>query len=223
MPLYPCSARSLQVSVVRNTTPKNWTDLGDEFEGDFRKFCKDVGIHKYHTFNENKATFAERSIRSLKAQIVLYLKEKWMWRYIDELQDFVQTMNNRVNRSIEMAPANVKKKHVLRLIATVKQRKYCKTTAATMEQRPNVGDKVRIASRNMPFRKSYLQQFSNEVFTIDTIHSRMQLPSYTLRDTPNGLIQGKVLRTRNSQSISGCYYLIAAQLVWNSFFTQASQ
>ena len=80
-----------------------------------------------------------------------------MWRYIDKLPDFVKTLNDRVNRSIGMAPSKVEKKHVLKLIA-LKQR------SAVMKEKKEkykVGDFVRIASKNVPFRKGYKRNFFN--------------------------------------------------------------
>ena len=44
---------------------KIWTDQGREFDGNFRKFCKTVGINQYNSFNVTKAAFAERVIRAL--------------------------------------------------------------------------------------------------------------------------------------------------------------
>ena len=46
-------------------------------------------------FSGTKAAFAERAIRALEAQTVRYLEEKWIWRYIDKLPDFVKTLNDR--------------------------------------------------------------------------------------------------------------------------------
>ena len=86
-----------------------WTYQVREFEGEFRKFCKTVEIHKYNSFSGSKAAFAEHAIRVLKAQIVRYPEEEWMWRYSDKLPDFLKTLNDRVNRSIGKAPSKVEK------------------------------------------------------------------------------------------------------------------
>ena len=184
------AAKNALVTMLNNSSTlhpnKIWTDQGKEFEGDFKKFCKSVGIHQYHSFSGTKAAFAERAIRALKAQIVRHLEEEWMWRYIDKLPKFVQTINDRVNRSIGMAPSKVEKKHVLKLIA-MKQRS---TLSKEKVPRYKVGDFVRIASRNVPFRKGYLQQFTNEVFTIAKLFSTHP-PAYILRDEQNEEIQGK--------------------------------
>ena len=84
-----------------------------------------------------------------------------------------------------MAPSKVEKKHVLKLIA-LKQR------SAVMKKKAKykVGDFLRIASKNVPFRKGYLQQFTNEIFSISTVFSTHP-PSYILRDEKGQEIQGK--------------------------------
>ena len=135
---------------------KNCIDQGRDFEGENRKFCKNVGFHQYHTVSETKATSAKRSIRSLKADIIHYLEKHWTSRYNAKLQDFVQTAISRLNRWIGMTPVSVKKKHVMRLLASANQKQYSMTTTTT---KPcyNVGDKVTIALHNMPIRKRYLQ------------------------------------------------------------------
>ena len=82
--------------------------------------------------------------------------------------------------------SKVGKKHVLKLIA-LKQR------SAVMKEKKakyKVGDLVRIASKNVPFRKGYLQQFTNEIFSISTVFSTHP-PSYILRDEKGHEIQGK--------------------------------
>ena len=159
------------------------------------------GLIKVTTLLVNFANFTEMSAFTSNTHLVkprsflpsealdhsrhkIYLEENWTWPYIDKLQNFVQTIHKRASRSIGMAPVSVRKKHVLHLIAIAIQKQFSKTTAAA-EPRYNFSNKVRIASRNMPFRKSYLQPFGNELFTTETIPSHMQPTSYTLRDAQN--------------------------------------
>ena len=51
---------------ISSSLKKLWTDRGKEIQGEFRRFCDDVGVKVYHTFSDTKASFAERAIRSLK-------------------------------------------------------------------------------------------------------------------------------------------------------------
>ena len=83
---------------------KVWVDDGTEFLGAFKSMCEKKGIHLHSTFSETKFAFAERNIRSLKNIIYKYLEEKWTYSYIDKLDQFVNTINSRVNRVTKLAP-----------------------------------------------------------------------------------------------------------------------
>ena len=53
--------------VTKKSQPKTfWVNQGSELAEDFKKLCVAEGIHVYSTMSETKATFAERTIRSLK-------------------------------------------------------------------------------------------------------------------------------------------------------------
>ena len=160
---------------------KVWTDQGKEFKREFKKFCTVMSTEKYHT---DSGTTAERAIRSIKALIVRYLEEKWVWRYIDKLPALVATITRRVNRSIGLAPNSVDKSHVLYLISLQENK---------IEERTpkfNEVDTVRIASKNTAFRKGYRQQFTNETFKVYKTVS-MKPPSYLLTDEEGEVLRGK--------------------------------
>ena len=144
---------------------KVWSDKGTEFKADFKKLCDKRGIHAYTTHSEPKATYAERQIRSLKAIIYKYLEKNWTWEYIHKLQDFVKTMNTRVNRITKLAPYKVTKKDVPRIIGEAIERREA------MRGKPKfkIGDTVRMSGYNVPFKKGYQQNFTDEVFTITDI------------------------------------------------------
>ena len=55
------------MTITKENRPKKfWVDKGTKFAGEFKKLCEAEGIQIYSTRSETKATFAERSIRSLK-------------------------------------------------------------------------------------------------------------------------------------------------------------
>ena len=102
----------------KNKQPqKVWVDHGTDFLGAFNTLCNKRKIHIYSTFSEKKSAFAERNIRSLKNIIDKYLEEKWTYSYIDKLDQFVRTINSRVNRVTKLAPNRVTKKDVPRLVS----------------------------------------------------------------------------------------------------------
>ena len=124
-------------------------DKGTEFKGSFEALCKKKGIKTYSTESEKKSAFPERNIRSLKNLIYKYLEDKWIYSYIDKLQNFVNAINSRTNH----------KNIVLELISIAKQ-------SLKLVRRPKfcVGEYVRLAKVDIPFCKGYKQSFTDEVF-----------------------------------------------------------
>ncbi len=165
---------------------KVWTYKRTEFKGSFAEFCSKKGIEMYSTNSETKSCFAERNIRSLKNVIYRYLEEFWTWTYLPKLQEFVKTMNTRINRTIDLAPANVTKKYVPYLLSlTLKSRR-----------KPlfNIGQKVRIAKKDLQFKKGYQQSFTDEIFIIHAIPTYTPA-TYTLTDQSGEKILGKFYQT----------------------------
>ena len=173
--------------MIKNKRPKKlWTDKGTEFKGVFKSFCDDQGIEVYHTESETKSAFAERNIRSLKNMIYKHLEYNWSWKYIDRLDDFVKTINSRVNRVTKLAPNKVQKKDVKNLVSLIAKQ------AASQLRKPKYkkGDFVRIAKPNLPFKKGYKQTYTDEVFEIATI-TTWNPPTYNLVDATGQSILGK--------------------------------
>lgn len=174
---------------------KLWVDRGKEFMGDFRNFCEDVGIKVYHTFSETKACHAERAIRSLKSLIYRYLEDKATDRYLPKLQQLVNTMNSRINRATGMAPADVTNDHFMKVLYNnLRLRKQKKPKF-------KVGDKVRLARNNAPFRKGYKPQYTNEIFIIKKIATRKPIYTYMIEDQTGEPVYGKFYEAELSKHI----------------------
>ena len=173
--------------MIKLKQPKKvWVDKGTEFKGEFEKLCIKREVIKYNTHSENKSAFAERNIRSLKSIIYKYLEFEWTNSYIDKLQSFVQTINSRVNRVTKLAPNKVTRKHVPALVSLIAN------SSSKLVQKPKfyVGDYVRIAKTDLPFRKGYKQIFTDEVFDVVAIPT-VNPPTYSLIDAEKEEISGK--------------------------------
>ena len=169
---------------------KVWVDKGKEFKGNFKKYCDNKGIEMYNTHSETKASFAERAIRSLKRIIYRHMEEKKTYRYINKLPEFVKTINNRPHRAIGMAPSKVKNSDV---IAIHHNQTATKQAIQYRVKKPKfkVGDKVRIAKHNLPFRKGYKPQYTEEVFVIREISTFKPVVTYLLKDLNDEDIIGR--------------------------------
>ena len=172
-------------NMIKHKQPqKVWVDDGTEFLGAFKTLCNKRGIHLYSTFSEKKSAFAERNIRSLKNIIYRYLEEKWTYSYINNLDQFVKTINSRVNRVTKIAPNKVTKKDVPRLVSLIVE------TRRSQKPKLYVGDFVQIVKKEKTFRKGYKQSFTDEVFEIAGIPT-LNPPTYSPIDSNKESIQGK--------------------------------
>lgn len=171
------------VKMITDYRPKKvWVDQGTEFEGEFKKYCRDLGITIYHTFSETKAAYAERTIRSLKNIIYRFLEESESYRYLPKLQSFVKTLNTRIHKTIRMAPKNVTNGDVFKIIHS-KISKFSKPKF-------RVNDYIRVSKKDIPFRKGYKPQFTDEIFKIVKIQTRNP-PTYSIQDKDSLVIKGK--------------------------------
>ena len=179
-------ATAFKKMISKKQPQKAWVDKGTEFKGEFKKLCDQRGIHLYSTHSEKKSAFAERNIRSLKNLIYRYLEDKWTYTYLPRLPDFVKTLNARVNRVTKLAPNQVSKKHVATIISQAAE------NSASLVQKTlfQKGDFVRIAKVDLPFRKGYKQNFTDEVFEITSIPT-INPPTYGLIDAVGQPILGK--------------------------------
>ena len=109
----------------KNGPKKIWVDQWTEFAGEFKKFCSSEGVEIYSTMSENKAAFAERTIRSLKNTLYCYM-EDYAYKYIQKLRQFIATMKSRNNRSIDMKPNHVKNSDFMSLPYSQPLREYKK-------------------------------------------------------------------------------------------------
>ena len=158
-------------------------DKGREFAGEFSHFCRENDIGLYSTHSETKSAFAERNILSLKAIIFKFLHENNTDTYIENLKQFVNVINCRVNRITKLAPKDVGKNDVPYLISLqrcnqIRQPKY------------KMGHQVRIKRKIETIHRGYRIQFTEEVFTIAAVQTRNP-PTYTIKDANNQLTQGK--------------------------------
>jgi len=165
--------------------PSNlWTDLGKEFTNkQFIKWCDDNDIHLYHTGGESKAVFAERAIRTIKTMISGLMIEDNTDRYIDDLDNILDTYNNKIHSSTRETPYNIYYNN-----ATPKD-EYDFTPVN--KPKFKVGDYVRISKVKMKFEKGYTPNWSEEVFKIIGVDESDNPVMYELEDLLGEEVKGK--------------------------------
>ena len=140
------TVRAFLTMITKKNRPKNvWVDKGTEPAGECEKLCKAEGIQIYSTMSETKAAYAERTIRSLKNILYLYMENNG-YKYIHRLTQFVTTLNSRRNCSIDLIPKKVKNSDFLSILYSKPLREFGKTMF-------KIGERDRISKYDLPFRK----------------------------------------------------------------------
>ena len=175
---YATEAAQASKKMIKNKQPvKVWVEDGKEFLGAFKSLCEKRGIHLYSTYSEKKSAFAERNIRSMKNIFYRYLEEKWTYSHLYKLDQFVNTINSRVNRVTKLAPNKVTKNDVPRLVSLSAQ--------TSIRQKPKfyIGDFVRIVKTDEAFRNGYKQSFTDEVLRLQIFRRCHRKPTLLLTQT----------------------------------------
>ena len=162
------------------------TDKGTEFTNrKFQQWLEEKHIHFFTTENDDiKASIVERFNRTLKSRMWRYFTRHNTLTYVDVLGDMVDVYNRTPHRSIGMAPSDVTSKN--------KARVWFRLYADPVEYKePSlcVGDTVRISKSRRTFKKGYLAQWTQEIFTIVKRQST-QPPTFVLADYSGELLKG---------------------------------
>lgn len=162
------------------------SDDGTEFYNvHFKKMLNEFGINHYSTKSIKKAALVERLNRTIKGKMwkrqTIMNTEVW----IDMLQDVIATYNKSNHRTIGMSPKEARKpsnaKHIrLRLAVS-------KTPIA--EPKFRIGDRVRVSKIKGIFEKSYIGNWSEEVFVIHALKNTVPR-TYVLKDELGEIIEG---------------------------------
>ena len=146
------------------------TDKGTEFVNEsFQQYLKKKDIQFYTANNESKVSVVERVNRTLKSKLYRYFMAVNSLRYIDVLQDLVDSYNNTYHRSTGRAPATVS----LLNVGTVRRKLYGGSTSTAPKMfKFYVGDHVRISLCKLLFKKGYKMNWTEEIFQITRQLSR---------------------------------------------------
>ena len=128
------------------------TDKGTEFLNEsFQQYIKKKNNQFYTANIEPKASVLERVNRTFKSKLYRYFTSINSLRYIDVLQDLIDSYNNTYHRSIGRAPATVS----LLNVGTVRRKFYGgMTSTATKSSNfmyKAVGDGPAMAGPELPY------------------------------------------------------------------------
>ena len=161
------------------------TDRGLEFYNEnFQRLLKQNNIKHYSTYSNMKASIVERFNRTLKSTMWKYFSAASTYKWTDKLQDFVDSYNNTIHRTIKMKPKDVTNKTDLSKVFEIKK---------VLKSRPpkfKVGDYVRINKYKHVFEKGYTTNWSAEVFEVTDVLRTFNPTVYKIKDYNNDPIAG---------------------------------
>ena len=166
------------------------TDVGGEFDSQsFSSFIKNSGVNHYFAYGDRKCSIIERFNRTIQdiiyAMMDHYNTHKWTKLMADAKQIYI----NRKHATIKMTPLQAELIENQSKLLKTYHSKYAKFKKK--EAKFKVGDYVRIAGLRNKFKRSYFQNYSNEVFQIHSILRNLPTPRYRISNFYGGeLIQG---------------------------------
>ena len=162
------------------------TDKGTEFTNRvFQKFLKEHDVHFFTTYNEEtKASIVERFNRTLKTKMWKYFTHRETLTYVEGISEMVASYNHTVHRTIGIPPAEVTWANQ----TTVSKRLYGRK-GPTKSCKFFPGDRVRLSKAKRTFKKGYLPNWTEELFTVvKCIETRP--PVYLVKDDHGEILEG---------------------------------
>lgn len=172
------------------------TDMGSEFKSSvFGTAMKQEKINHFFTHNEKQANYVERFIQTIKKKLFRFLAAKKTRRYIDNLNDLVDSYNKTFHSGIQAIPREVNKENEAKLWWQMywpeegpgKKRKKRNVTKYFAFEK---GDTVRMSLTKTAFDREYSVKWTIELFIISDRFPRQGKLMYKLKDWMGEEIEG---------------------------------
>ena len=171
------------------------TDAARDFTSNkFQTNLKNKSIAHFTTHSEKQANYVERFIKTIKSRIWRHMRATDSTRYIDVLENLVQSYNKSWHTGILSEPINVNKGNESRLWWQMywprddMRRKELKDDRVKFLFK--VGDKVRISHLRSAFQREYDVKWSGEIFKVSKRFVRQNQPLYRIVDWYNKPVEG---------------------------------
>ena len=176
------------------------TDRGLEYMNKVvQNYFKQQGCEHFVSNSELKSSYAERGIKTIKSRLLRYLSNKDTKKWINILQDTVDSYNHSYHRSLGMRPADVKKTDQ----AGLWLRQF-----ATEDHMPvqlykfDIDDTLRISQLKTAFEREYSQHWTTEIFRVTDRRLVGAIANYTLKDIKGRIVKG-IFYQEELQKVNG--------------------
>lgn len=176
-------------NIFKSTSPPRLfqTDMGKEYYNiHVKNVLKKYNIKHYSSFSDLKASIAERANKSILQILYKLMSIKGTEKWSTLLDEVASIYNNRIHRSIKEKPILVTKKNEKIIFKNLFPAINNKQKLPKFKQ----GDIVRIARKTEIFDKSFLINWSFELFKIKNVYKTFPYV-YEITDLTDNLITGK--------------------------------
>lgn len=176
----------------KNMPQRIHADQGLEFfNKDCKSYLKKHGIELYFTNSEMKAAIVERFNRTIKDKMWRYFEFNNSFKYIDILDDLINSYNNTYHRSIKTTPNKVTEKNKEKIFFNLYGfNKNDDVEPQILKIDFKIDDYVRISKNKGIFGKGYENSWRREIFQIEKILYTNPVV-FLIKDLNNESIQGK--------------------------------
>lgn len=171
------------------TVSRVTTDHGSEFIGKpFTNLLRGKKIKIY--LSNGKCAIVERAQQTLKRGIYKYFTEFDNMRYIDKLDQFVETYNLHYHRFLKMSPKSAEKKENSDIVLNRHLQHFMKVERKAKESKLAIGDFVRISQIKSKFKRSFDQTAKYEIFKIVAKDTKLPVTRFEIQDENGEKIEG---------------------------------
>ena len=163
------------------------TDNGTEFYNQkVQAFFKKHGVLHFSTHGDSHGAVVERFNKTLKTKMYRYFTAHNTLNCLSVLPTLVKSYNESFHRSMKEKPINGTADNAYEIWCKLYGLK--KNTAKPPKCK--VGDKVRLNKKFRLFKKSYLPQWTEEVFLVKKIYTTQPVVTYKLTEWDGEDIKG---------------------------------
>ena len=164
------------------------TDKGKEFfNTTLQNFFLASGVNHYAipSKSDNKASMAERAIRTFKSRLQKLFFVLGSNRWIDVIDQLCLDYNATPHRSIGMKPVDVTAEN-----RKIVYKRLYPHRNLTVVCRLKIGDKVRRVREKQHFDKGYTENWTREIFIVDKVEQSNAVCFYKIKTLDNKPVPG---------------------------------
>ena len=159
------------------------TDRGSELIcKKFAAFLKEKKIHHYLSYSLRKCPVVERFNLTLQRLLYKMMKHNNSYEWTKFIDSAMKIYLNRKHRTIKMTPLEAEKDENESIVRSTYWRRYKKADKKKKQAKFSVGDSVRIFKERGTFHRGYMEDFTEEFFTVSKVLKNLPVPRYKLKE-----------------------------------------